>query len=163
MEDSHVISDFPDYSIYKDGRVYSNRFNKYLKPALMGLKGNQYLCYTLFRNKKQYSKALHRLLATAFVPNPNNYPIVDHIDNNRLNNNLTNLRWITYSGNSLNRLVSKTKKSGLPLGVFYTGNKYVAQITIDSKNKHLGYFNTVEEAKHAYDTKHNEVMSIFDK
>jgi hypothetical protein len=44
---------------------------------------------------------LHRLIAEAFIENPNNYPFVNHIDGNKKNNNLNNLEWCTQSQNCL--------------------------------------------------------------
>jgi len=43
---------------------------------------------------------IHRLVAEAFIPNPNNYPVINHIDGNPCNNNVSNLEWCTYSHNS---------------------------------------------------------------
>lgn len=48
------------------------------------------------------TKLVHRLVAEAFIPNPNNYTDVDHIDGDRTNNNVSNLRWCTRSMNMLN-------------------------------------------------------------
>ena len=60
-----------------------------------------YYTYTLYKNGKSQRKLLHRLLAKAFIPNPNNYPCVNHIDGNPLNNDLSNLEWCTYSYNTI--------------------------------------------------------------
>jgi hypothetical protein len=60
-----------------------------------------YYTYTLCKNGKSQRKLLHRLLAKAFIPNPNNYPCVNHIDGNPLNNDLSNLEWCTYSYNTI--------------------------------------------------------------
>lgn len=49
------------------------------------------------------SEYLHRLVARAFLPNPNNYPLVRHLDDNPKNNDVTNLAWGTYSDNSQDR------------------------------------------------------------
>lgn len=54
------------------------------------------ICY----NKKKHQETLHRLLALTFIPNPNNYPCVGHWDDNRRNNDLSNLYWTTYKENN---------------------------------------------------------------
>ena len=48
--------------------------------------------------KRKYR--IHRLIAQAFIPNPDNLPVVDHIDGNKANNNVENLRWVTYQENT---------------------------------------------------------------
>lgn len=59
-------------------------------------------------NHKNY--LVHRLVAETFIPNPDNKPCIDHIDRNRLNNNVSNLRWATVKENNLNQ------KKNLPEG-----------------------------------------------
>lgn len=97
------------YKINKNGEVWSCKRNIFLK-AFMTTSG--YLHYTLCVkfNMKQYS--IHRLLGTHFIPNPDNLPEIDHIDQNKLNNKLENLRWISRSNNERNKKVRKTNKTG---------------------------------------------------
>ena len=68
---------------------------------------------------------------------------IDHIDGNKLNNAISNLRDVPPSINMQNRYATKTKKSGLPYGVVFKDGKYQANIRI-------GTFNTAEEASEAY-------------
>jgi hypothetical protein len=74
------------------------RDNYYLKPLDNG-KG--YLRIKLTVKSKSRRVMLHRLIAEAFIENPNNYPFVNHIDGNKKNNNLNNLEWCTQSQNCL--------------------------------------------------------------
>ena len=69
---------------------------------------NGYRWFDLRWKNKKYARSQHRLIAEAFVPNPNNYEYVHHINNNRLDNRLENLRWVSASENNLgkNRLPS---------------------------------------------------------
>ena len=81
-----------NYTIYDDGRIYSKCTKRFLKPHL---NKNGYLTVEL--DSKEYK--VHRLLATAFIPNPNNYKVVHHKDENKLNNALDNLEWTTHKLN----------------------------------------------------------------
>ena len=84
------------YKINKLGQILSNKTTKILKNVL---DNNGYYVVCLGKNKK---KSIHRLLAINFISNPNNYNIVDHIDMNKQNNNLENLRWVNNKINSRN-------------------------------------------------------------
>lgn len=71
----------------------------------------------LIKLKTKYNKAIHRLVAQAFIPNPENKPCVDHIDCNRKNPIVNNLRWATVSENSLNPITIQRRMSGnSPIG-----------------------------------------------
>jgi hypothetical protein len=71
-----------------------------------------YLSIILKHNGDCYDTFIHRLIAIAFIPNPNNYPVVNHIDGNPLNNKIENLEWCTYKHNNLHSFrVLKRKPS----------------------------------------------------
>ena len=60
---------------------------------------NGYLTVSLCKDKVQKIYRVHRLVAEAFIPNPNNYPIINHKDGRKQNNNVNNLEWCTYQQN----------------------------------------------------------------
>lgn len=66
-------------------------------------------------NKQRVHMLVHRLVALAFIPNPDNKQFVDHIDTNRLNNNVSNLRWTTISenANNPNTIANRYKSSDI--------------------------------------------------
>lgn len=84
------------YSISTWGNVRSNITNKKLSQS----KQNRYYVVNLCKNKKWKTYRVNRLVAQTFIPNPNNYPFVNHIDEKRTNNNVENLEWCTAKYNS---------------------------------------------------------------
>jgi hypothetical protein len=104
----------------------------------------------LTRNGKGKNFRVHVLVATAFIDNPNNKQCVDHVDCNRVNNRVSNLRWATCQENSRNKSKQFNNKSGV-IGVHYDKKrkKWCANITLNGKTKNLGRFATLEQAKQA--------------
>lgn len=86
------------YAITEDGKVWSHKNNKFLKPKTV----RGYHMVDLFRggSKTKVPVSIHRLVAMAYIPNPNNLPCVNHKDETRTNNNVENLEWCSYSYNN---------------------------------------------------------------
>lgn len=84
------------YLVSNDGRVYSTKTKKLLKP-MKNEKG--YLCVELRRNHTRKVMRIHRLVAGAFIPNSNNFNEVNHKDGDKENNSVANLEWCTRSQN----------------------------------------------------------------
>lgn len=112
-----VVKGFENYLVTDTGRVYSLKRGRYLK-ARKNRDG--YLRVKLCKNCKPYNKSVHRLVAEAFIENPENKPTVDHINRKKADNIVENLRWASYSEQNKNQShinqVSKTKeKYGVPI------------------------------------------------
>jgi hypothetical protein len=155
-----VVDGYDNYSVSTFERIRNDETNKILK---QGTDDNGYYRIGLYINKdKQKRVSIHRLVAVAFIANPLNKPFVDHMDNNRKNNDVSNLRWATKSENGMNMSKKKSNTSGIT-GVFWNKghNKWQAQITIDGFKKNLGCFNTIEEAKESRIKAVNELFGEF--
>jgi len=87
----------PNYMISNYGRVYSTKTRRFVKPKKMDREGH--LGVGLCRDGKRFYRYLHRLIAEVFIPNPHNYPIVRHLDDNKENNDIENLAWGTQKDN----------------------------------------------------------------
>ena len=110
------------YQVSNYGRVKSlsrvdSRGNKRNEKILKGRKNRQgYYDVALCKNGKRKYCRINRLVAEAFIPNPNNYPITNHKDENPSNNHVDNLEWCTYKYNNnygtciKRRSKSKSKK-----------------------------------------------------
>lgn len=92
-----IIKDYPKYAINKNGIIISLTYNSksnfyYIINPVKEKSG--YIKVKLFNNKgKRKTLLLHRLIAKTFIPNPNNYPEINHKDYNRSNNSVDNLEW----------------------------------------------------------------------
>lgn len=88
---------YSKYLIFEDGAIYSLKSKKYLKPIK---KSTGYYAVNLFDDNgipKMFF--IHRLVAENFIPNPNNYTDINHIDENKANNDVNNLEWCNKSYN----------------------------------------------------------------
>jgi len=93
----------------------------------------------------------HRLIwvyFNGFMPDK----FIDHIDGNPLNNRINNLRIVDMTGNKQNTRVSPSHNTSGYLGVSWRkeSNKWLAQISVNTKKKHIGLFDTAEDAHQAY-------------
>lgn len=89
----------PKYHIYSNGDIYSLYHKKIIKPYING----GYKIVGLMVDGKSCKYYAHILVAKTFLPNEYNLPIVDHLDRNKNNNNVSNLRWVDYKTNNKNR------------------------------------------------------------
>lgn len=90
------LDGYPNYKISNMGEIYSVRYKRLLNPSM---DKNGYLVVTLMFNKKRKTFFVHRLVAKTFLENPNNLPTVNHKDENKQNNRVDNLEYMTFKDN----------------------------------------------------------------
>lgn len=105
------IKDFDNYEVSNTGKVRINTYQTIdSNGAIRTYEGHElnqainssnYKKVSLRKDGKNYNKYVHRLIAEAFIPNPNNYQEINHIDGNKHNNNIDNLEWVTKSKNAI--------------------------------------------------------------
>lgn len=114
LEIFRPIIGYERYEVSTWGRVFDNRHKTFLNPEVHG-KG--YLRVDLYddENNRKHKK-VHRLVAHAFIPNPDSKPQVNHIDGNKRNNSVTNLEWVTDEENKQKRkeLLKSFERTVLP-------------------------------------------------
>ena len=115
-----------------------------------------YLAVDLYRDGRRKTERVHRLVAEAFVPNPDNKPEVNHIDGNRYNNNASNLEWVTHKENvhhawdnglarpsygMLGKNNPNSGRKGKPIRIVETGEVFESSLdcerAIDGNNRHI--------------------------
>ena len=105
-----------EYAITRDGKVWSHKRKKFLKPG--SVRG--YHRVNLGKDGKRKCYYIHRLVAEAFIPNPNNLSQVNHKDEDKSNNCVDNLEWCdaTYNNNYGTRIERISKKHAIPVYCF---------------------------------------------
>ena len=112
-----------DSQIFKEIDGYSYKVNEcgvvvsiggHIKKTQTKSDGYQYV--TLFKDGKGSPKYIHRLVAAAFIPNPEDKPCVNHKDFNRTNNHVSNLEWVTYKENMQHNVLNSTRHGHLISG-----------------------------------------------
>jgi len=154
-----IIDDYETYSVSTLGNVKNNKTGKILKG---GKDSSGYLYVCLCKNGKRKNHLIHRLVALAFIPNPENKSCVDHIFNNKTDNRVESLRWCTNQENIRNQQISSRNTSGVK-GVSWDKHhqKWSAQIMIDGIKINIGRFETKEDAAAARQTRANAAFGIF--
>ena len=156
------IQNHSDYLIYPSGKVFSKKRTIMKTNGRKQSFGGKYLKHHLSSHgypmvrMNQKSHNVHRLLAVHYIENPDNKPEVDHIDRDKTNHKLNNLRWVTRSENGQNTSVRCDNKLCIKnISFVKKRNKYQYQKSINSIN-HRKMFNTLDEAiayKKSYESK----------
>lgn len=149
VEQWRPVKNFPDYMISNLGKVKSLKFGKekILKPRK---RKDGRLDVVLCNESGKKRFLVHRLVGMVFLGISDDQE-VDHIDGNPFNNRLENLRVCTHAENGRNRKKQINNSTGYPGVSFHKrSGKYQARIMINGKHKHLGLFETTEEAFAAY-------------
>ena len=138
------ITGFSNYQVSTFGNVKNVKTERILKG---NINSHGYLLVGLRDEGETSRKSIHRLVSNAFLENPENKKNVDHIDHDRKNNNISNLRWATNIENSQNKSIQSNNKSGVVGVSFHKNNKkWAAHIRLNGVLIHLGSFSNKEDA-----------------
>jgi hypothetical protein len=125
---------YPDYEISTNGEIWSRKKQHLFQPS----ETMDYLHVKLVNaNKKTKAISIHRQVAKHFIPNPNNYPNVNHKNGNKHDNRAENLEWVTSRQNRIHAIEV--------LGAPINGKRKVSYFDIKTKEK-LGEFESLSDA-----------------
>ena len=140
-----AIKDFDGYFVSSYGRVWSN--NQKARFLSFSIDKCGYFHVKLYKNKKPYSRLVHRLVAEAFVDNPNGYKEVNHLDEHKDNNRANNLEWCTRTHNILYGKAGKERYEKMKVTQRLTHSGQRAVECLDAKTGEvLHKFRSVGEA-----------------
>lgn len=130
------IAGFEDkYEVSSLGNVRNKITGRLLKPFSDGRKG--YLQVSLCKDNQKHYFKIHRLVALAFLPNPNNYPQVNHIDEDKSNNSVENLEWCTNQYNvdySISKPVNQFSLDGRLLNTYKSTQEASRQTGVNQQS-----------------------------
>lgn len=130
-------------SSYGNVRKIINKNNDIQYQMLKPLKRTHYLSVHLYKNHIRKVFDIHRLVAKAFIPNPENKPCVNHKDCNKLNNNVNNLEWVTLKENSQHSVKNKRVKLRPIIQYTKQGVKIKEWKSIKEAGEIYGYANNI--------------------
>lgn len=124
---SKAVINFPNYTVRTDGKV----FNKNEHELKQTVNRDGYSMVKLCNKGYEKNCLVHRLVAEAFIPNPDNKRTVNHIDGNKTNNDISNLEWCTHSENEKHAYANSLRRSYLT----YSDRKNGAVISKEKRRK----------------------------
>lgn len=139
-EEWKIIEDYPNYSVSNLGRVRNDKTGRILTAHKRGRRNTYYLYVNLFQGKI-IGRLIHRLVAEAFIPNPEQKSEVNHIDGNTFNNAVDNLEWVSHSENILHAYRVLNREMGSKAAA--VNSKKIVRVE-DGQ-----VFNSIQEASHA--------------
>jgi hypothetical protein len=142
MEEWKTILDFPDYEVSNIGNVRRSNNNHIFSPSLDTYGYRQVI---IRKNKQPYCRKVYRLVLEAFSPNIDNKPQIDHINRNRIDDRLENLRWVTSSENCRNRGTFTEEMHGITFSK--KNSSYVVRLVLDGIETYFGSRDTLDDAK----------------
>ena len=139
-----TIDDYENYEVSISGSVRNIRTKRILNPSISS---NGYYYVDLYKKQQHKKFKIHRLVAIHFIPNLINGNSVDHINCDKLNNTISNLRWSTCQQNQFNKKVYKQSTTGIK-GVVWIESikKWRAKIGFNKRTIYLGSFTNIEDA-----------------
>ena len=159
-EEYREIEGFPGYEVSDHGNVRNMTTGRVLKPVKDSI---GYEKVNLCNNfKKASSMRIHRLVALSFLIKPEGKEYVDHINNNKTDNRLENIRWCSNKENMQNQKIRKNNTSSAK-GVSYNTrkNRWETYIQANGKKTRIGYFKNLDDAIIARKAKANELFGEF--
>lgn len=143
-EEFRAVEGFPGYEVSNLGNVRS--YLKYPEGRLLAIQYNKKVKYNYVSLRDKYGKyhslRLNRVVAKAFIPNPNNYPVVDHINDNSKDDRAINLQWMTQGAN--NTKGGRAKRAGRTLQKNQIEKGLTTKVTAYREGKYY-YFDSASE------------------
>ena len=153
------ISGYISYQVSNLGRIRNTSTGKILKAGEMK---SGYRNVVLCRDGHTHTHFIHRIVAGEFIDNPFSKQCVDHIDHDKANNCVPNLRWATQRENHMN-MTKRAQASSLYKGVYWSKQKqkWHAMIKTNGKSKHLGFYEMEKDAAEAYNASAVELFGEY--
>lgn len=135
-----LVKEFENYLISENGQVVNNLTKNVLKP---NINTSGYYFVNLYKDKKPYCKMIHKLVFESFnILKSDRKFVIDHIDNNKLNNKLQNLQLISNRENSTKDKKSKSNH----FNIYKNNNSWLVRLRINGVKKSIGTFKNINDA-----------------